>query len=372
MKSVGITGLCGLALLSASVGCGSSEPGIPGSGTETPGTPVNAARSITITPNTALSDGQQVTVAGSGFPRNATWHVAQCPMSATQFHECANHLTVLVDDDGTFSVPLTVSYVLGTHPCDTPQSCKIAAGRLEPTQQGFFDRVEAAVAFNSIAEPRSGSLLVEPTSTRVTDRIEITGAGWTPFAPVTVELAPAGGSGELWKTLASREGKFSTSFLVASATRNGGDCTAAPGACLVSAHDDRDPSTLVSVALMVLPPPQKGDMQVDPAGPFAGGETVRLTGSGWSPNRNLALNVCLQIPGGEFCAPSGATPRGIVTDASGSFGVDQVLPTNGSPSNQLPVPCAGTDKPYQLCHFVILDVAASDATKVRVPIPYGS
>lgn len=358
--------MCSLGLWLATAACGTPPPG-PGTGG-----PGNPPRAIIVSPNTAVTDSQQVTVAGSGFPPNTLWEAAQCPTGATQRQHCANHTPVSVGTTGTFSSPFTVLYVIGQTACDTAQSCTITVGRVDSSSQGYLDAVHAPLVFASIAEPRRGSALVEPTTPRVTDSVVVTGEDWAPFAPVVVELAPAGGNGEIWKAFVSREGAFLTEFAVSSATRNGGDCTTAPGACQVSVRDERGSKTLVSVPLTVLPPPQKGHVQIDPAGPFAAGQTVRLTGSGWSPNRSMVLNVCLYAADLELCGTSDVRPRQFMTDASGSFAIDQLLPMYGSaPSHGLAVPCAGADKPYQLCHFVVADGRAYDVARVRIPLPYG-
>ncbi|AQS65675.1 enediyne antibiotic chromoprotein [Streptomyces pactum] len=67
--------------------------------------PASAAPAVTASPGSGLSDGQSVTVTGTGFPAGAEVAVAQCRENTT----CTDTLTrATVGADGGFTAPYTV------------------------------------------------------------------------------------------------------------------------------------------------------------------------------------------------------------------------------------------------------------------------
>jgi hypothetical protein len=63
-----------------------------------------ATPSITVTPSSGLSDGQQVAVAGSGFTASDTITLLECVSSATTVGcDTADAQTAAADDTGSFS-----------------------------------------------------------------------------------------------------------------------------------------------------------------------------------------------------------------------------------------------------------------------------
>jgi Neocarzinostatin family len=95
-----------------------------------PAPPPPATRgSITVTP-AKPSDGQQVTVAGTGFRANANIEILQCVTGAQDPTGCSpNFTTTVADTAGAFSTPYIVSQFLGAGPvdCHTPGACVMAA-----------------------------------------------------------------------------------------------------------------------------------------------------------------------------------------------------------------------------------------------------
>lgn len=68
-----------------------------------------ASASVTVTPNTGLSNGQQVAVAGSGFAANSDVLVVECLNSTTTAScDVADEVGVSADAAGGVSAKLTV------------------------------------------------------------------------------------------------------------------------------------------------------------------------------------------------------------------------------------------------------------------------
>ncbi|MFG3256575.1 enediyne antibiotic chromoprotein [Streptomyces sp. NPDC048172] len=73
-------------------------------------TAATAAPVLTVTPDTGLSDGQKVTVSGTGYPAGAQVAVAECDLDFSQRASCAaGSKTAIVKEDGTFSAEVTVN-----------------------------------------------------------------------------------------------------------------------------------------------------------------------------------------------------------------------------------------------------------------------
>lgn len=71
-------------------------------------TPASAAAAMSVTPSSGLSDGQTVTVTGSGYTAGASVHVGECSTPDV----CSNDtITTTAGADGTFSVSFTVEKV---------------------------------------------------------------------------------------------------------------------------------------------------------------------------------------------------------------------------------------------------------------------
>lgn len=56
---------------------------------------------VTVTPNTGLVDGQEVTVRGSGYSANASVGIVQCRAGATSIDQCDSRTAESFSTDGT-------------------------------------------------------------------------------------------------------------------------------------------------------------------------------------------------------------------------------------------------------------------------------
>ena len=73
------------------------------------GTALAASPAVTVTPSTGLTDGQQVSITGSGFSANSTVTVLECAANMSNPScDVADQLTVTSDATGAFTATLTV------------------------------------------------------------------------------------------------------------------------------------------------------------------------------------------------------------------------------------------------------------------------
>jgi hypothetical protein len=85
---------------------------------------------ITVTPATALGDGQEVTLTGVGFAPSATVSASQCTSSVASEADCdpSAAVTVETDANGSFTVTVVVHRVIHTNGGATVD-CGERAGR---------------------------------------------------------------------------------------------------------------------------------------------------------------------------------------------------------------------------------------------------
>ena len=103
------------------------------------GTALAASPTETVTPSTGLTDGQQVSVSGSGFAANAAITVFECASNQSNpACDAADEQQVTADATGAFTVTLTVrSGFEGTNPltgadagavdCTASPGCAVAS-----------------------------------------------------------------------------------------------------------------------------------------------------------------------------------------------------------------------------------------------------
>lgn len=118
---LGAVALAAAALVVALVPVGAASAGV-------------SAPEVTITPATGLTDHQEVTVSGTGFPGSVELTVLQCETGATTFEQCDNSWVYWADVDagGSFSTTValrqTIAVQGGPLDCSVAGACVIGAG----------------------------------------------------------------------------------------------------------------------------------------------------------------------------------------------------------------------------------------------------
>lgn len=135
-----------------------------------------AAPSITVTPSTGLTNGQQVMVAGQNYSPGDTIYIIECLANPTTSNDCniATYATVVVANDGTFpATAFNVSTgIVSTGSCGTSTSdatCAIAAGSLTISGDKSSMNITFASAGGTTTTTTGGSTTttttVPPTTT---------------------------------------------------------------------------------------------------------------------------------------------------------------------------------------------------------------
>lgn len=268
--------------------------------------PVAAAPAVTVTPDTDLVDGQEVTVELTGWAANGSLGVLQCTAglgiegcdtSRLQFPQ--------VDAAGNASVTMRVYTLLdsatGTRDCRVVQ-CVIAAA----TEPSGIGAVTAALAFDPDAPLLPLPTLTVDPDTGLADgqtvAVEVTGA--RPGASYVVvqcaasatEMAGCRDWNEWVELDDDGNGSAPIDVYAAFRTRDGTevDCRTAPGTCDLRLY--RQGSDTPSIAATGFDPdaPLLADptLVLDPAGGFVDRQTISVSGSGWTSEGYVELAQC--------------------------------------------------------------------------------
>lgn len=133
-------------------------PSLPGIGDLLSGNKDQSGRELTVSPAADLSDGTTVTIAGKGYPANASIYLAQTiekPKSGypSTYGEAAK---VTVGADGTFKQEMPVSTSFGDVDCTTTQ-CYIASFTAFPNLSDRSNDQWVPITFKAGSAPHTGT-----------------------------------------------------------------------------------------------------------------------------------------------------------------------------------------------------------------------
>jgi hypothetical protein len=263
--------------------------------------PASAAPSITVTPSTGLVEGQQVTVALSGFGAGESLLFGACPTGGGLLScDESSAVNVTVDASGRASVPFTVHLAL-----NTPNgfvNCQASAGRcslavttnpitsiVTSTPLLFVTPGPARRGTASISSPVVDVTLAPIATTGATVNAAIAVDACAPNPQSAADCATAqyggtdaNGAGAVKRTMTASETTGSGQTL---------DCSVS-GACVAAVWDVRDFAATVATASYVVVPQTAGTFAVAPSIDLVDGQVVTLSGSGWSPGASLLVGEC--------------------------------------------------------------------------------
>lgn len=285
------------------------------------------ARTVTVSPDVDLVDGDVVTVAGTGWERGAQLALFQCAKPGGQY-DCRRMLPrpghVTVATDGTFAAEARVRTVFegdsGTIDCRAV-ACVLAVDfafridrpreRLPATPEGDdFPLVEHALGFDPVGPLLPPATLTATPDTGLVhgDAVDVTGTGFTPDGRVALHLCPPAPS-EYY------ECDFSGPFPVEVTADAGGAISATievvtvlwgfdtPGvdcrtvSCRVVAFEDELPGDPRAEATLAFDPdgalPPRPIVSVTPSTGLVDGQVVTVRGSGFRPHAGMYLDQCL-------------------------------------------------------------------------------
>jgi hypothetical protein len=300
----------GLVLFGGAVPAGATAPDSSGSPT------------VTATPSTGLSDGQQIEVTGSGLAPSTEYGIIECQTGATDISGCdiSNPPFLTTDDTGAFSTSYEAVRVITVQsPIDCAQAdaCILAVAPLSGT---IAASTPISFADVTIVPP---TMMATP-STGLTDEesITVSGSGYTPDAQLLLAecQAPATGTAidestcditTFFPLQADATGSFSASYEVTRVIEPDTtpiDC--AVSACVLMAANDDNANQLASVPISfvdsTIPTPV---LSATPSTNLKDGQKITVTGQDFRPNDSVTLVEC----------PAGSTV-GFECDGFGSVG----------------------------------------------------
>ncbi|MDQ1432162.1 MAG: hypothetical protein QOF40_2764 [Actinomycetota bacterium] len=352
---------------------------------------------ISVTPATALVQGQQVTVTGSNFAPNAFLQLGECltgfdPSGYCPFNGGSG---AQADANGSFSTTFTVKrgvldfsgYPPSIVDCaGAPQKCSINAFSYDGG-----DSASAPIDFDPSVPIHVPTASVSPQF-GLPDRavVAVHSSGFAPGERVLVSQCdgdvPVGGSctnGPVDIHTADAQGVVDTTLRVHRTldyfggfyffTTDTANCAAAVGQCVVRVQSIDDALSVKDVPLgfdptAVAPPPV---ITTSPAGPYTDGEQVTVHGSGFTPGGTLGLAQCAAgvEPGGPTCdSQPGGLFDAFTADQNGEFSRTVTIHAQVQ-STDVTIDCAGGATG---CVLFAANRNDYDAERVGIPVTFAS
>ncbi len=341
-----------------------------------------AAGSMTVTPSTGLAAGQVVQVAASGLPTSAEVAIVECTATATTSAGCATANAVLVATDATGAIPTTPFTVtagaVGNGTCDTTTSdltCVLAIGSLTGTTLAY-----APITFAAPAAASGPSLTVTPnTGLTNGEKVTITGSGFTPGDSLyaTECLATASSPADCNVSTATpitvnTDGTLpSTTFTVVTGTVGGATCgtsAADAAACVIMVANSSEGDRAAAPIAFVVPTPTTPSVTVSKNSGLKNGQTVTVTGSGFTPGDSVYAVECLKgATGQSSCDLTTATAITVNTDGtlpSTSFKVVTGAVASGT--------CGTTAANARNCVIAVANISGGDAGEAPIAFAVGA
>lgn len=130
--------------------------------------PALAEPAITVTPSSGLTDGDTVSVQGTGFTPGIALVATQCALQSTGSGDCnlAGLKSTQADGDGNATLEMTIvggPIGSGSQVCDAENPCIISLG--EPTADATAERGVAQITFAAAATEEPAPAPDEDTGT---------------------------------------------------------------------------------------------------------------------------------------------------------------------------------------------------------------
>ena len=313
---------------------------------------------ITVTPDVGLVSRQSVTIAGSNFAPDTFVQISECPAGVPGTGPCNFFGSPAAHTDGTgaFTATFNVarginsffSFPAGVVDCgDAPGACVINA-----TSYDNGDSASAPIAFDASVPVPVPAVTVTP-SLDLAERqvVAVDASGFQAGESVYVEECPAGAviCGNTFppqtQTQADANGEVHTTLRVRRELPGGfsppANCAAAVGTCVIRVASLEEPLSAAEVPLgfdptAVAPGPT---LVVSPPGPWSDGQSVALSGSGFTPGAELGVAECTATGNfnGSTCARSLFDP--VWADDQGNFSTTVTI-TRTFQSQDATVDCA--------------------------------
>ncbi len=345
------------------------------------GAPTASASStptLTITPNTGLTSNEAVTIAGSGFAPGASLAAVECIGTATTTTGCnLNAIAPIgVSSSGTFSMSFYVQTgPIGSGTCGTSATdthCLIAVGTLAGTLVASGP-ITFAVPSSTPAGP---SITVSPsTGLKNGDTVTITGSGFTPGDSLyaleclaTATSAAGCNAAGATPITANSDGTLpSTTYKVTTGTIGTGTCGTSASdlsGCVISVSNaTAGDAAHAAITFAALTGPT---ITVSPSTGLKNGETVTITGSGFTPGDSLYALECLATAtSAAGCNAAGATP--ITANSDGTLPSTTFKVSTGTIGSGA---CGTTAANVRDCVITVATVTGTDVAQETIELNF--
>ena len=339
-------------------------------------TPALAAATMTVTPSTGLAAGQVVQVTGSGLPAGAEVAIVECTATATTQAGCDVTNAVLVATDASGAIPTTpftlTTGTVGNGTCGTSAAdltCVLAIGSLTGTTLAY-----QPITFAAPSTATAPSLTVTP-ATGLTNgqKVTITGSGFTPgdslYATecLTTVTSPADCNVSTATPITvNTDGTLpSTTFTVVTGTVGGATCgtSAADAAgCVIMVANSSEGDRAAAPIAFAVPTPTTPSVTVSKTSGLKNGQSVTVTGSGFTPGDSVYVIECLKGASGQAgCDLTTATAVTVNSDGtlpSTSFKVVTGAVATGT--------CGTTAANAHNCVIAVANISGGDAGEAPI------
>lgn len=299
-------------------------------GTTASASPPREARALAVTPSTDLVDGQEVAVAGTGWPAGDELWITVCAIGT---EHCGGTSTdVVVGPDGAFAATLRPR-VRFTGPDLHPVDCLATPCEVRARPDTSLNRS----AGQAIAFDPSAPLLPPPTiavdpDTDLIDgqAVTITGHGYAPGQRYWVAQCPStsASSSDGCAVYGDAAGTTDGDGRIVAQTRLLARLPAVPGptdcrvaACTLSFVDldanlDLEPRAAIAFDpdAPLIPQPE---LEARPSADLRDGQAVRVVGSGFDPGERLLLSECIALDASpDVCDLDGGVRTTVAADGT--------------------------------------------------------
>ncbi|MBL8778877.1 MAG: hypothetical protein JNK12_23300 [Acidimicrobiales bacterium] len=287
------------------------------------------ARSITVSPSTDLVDGQEVEVAGTGWPAGAELWVTVC--AAGTGHCGGTSIDVVAAPDGSFATTLRPR-VQFTGPDLHPVDCLLTPCEVRAWPDTLNQSAAEAIAFDPNAPLLPPPTIAVDPATDLVDgqTVTVTGDGYAPDQRYWVAQCPASAvtldegcvvyGDATWASdgfghVVAEPALLARLLAIPRPT----DCRV--DACTVSLVDLAANLSIEPRATIGFDPDSpllpRPEIEARPSTGLRDGQTVRVVGSAFDPGEQLLLSECIAIDATpEVCDLDGG--RLVTVDADGT------------------------------------------------------
>ncbi len=265
------------------------------------GAPAPTEPTVTVDPSTVPA-GETTQATGQGFAPNSPITVQLVDAAG---NPVGDPIALTTDGEGNFTTPVTVP--TGTTPGEHGVKATDAEGGEDTAPLTVTEAVSAP------------AVTVDPTAVAPGEDTQVTGEGFAPNSPATVQLVDADGNpvGEPVEVITDGEGNFTTPLTVPEGTE--------PGDYAVVVTDDQGGEA--TTPLTVTDGAAVPAISADPASVPAGDDT-EITGTGFAPGSTVTLQL-LNGAGN----PVGTPVEGVPTNGEGGFVAPLTVPEGTTPGD---------------------------------------